>query len=299
MIDSKLYSLLQVAELGSFTRAAKELSITQPAVSQHIRALEEEFGVRIFERQNGRLIVTRPGKEIIHTAKKIVALNRNLQQVLSDTKTMVTHLTVGMTPTAEAGPIAEALAKFCAENDGVSVKILTDSVGNLYQKLKAYELDLMIVHGREPDADVHYERLDTDCLVLAVPVSHPFAGRASVTLDELKRQRLILRLPGSTTRAMFVAHFESRGMSLKDFNVVLEVDNMATIKDLIRHDFGVSVLDRSVCLDELKSGSLAAVPIESLSVQHEINIACQADFNRPDIIRDFIDTYNDMMKSYA
>ena len=299
MIDAKLYSLLQVAELGSFTQAARTLSITQPAVSQHIRALEDELGVRIFERQNGRLIVTRPGKEIIHTAKKIVALNRNLHQVLSDTRTMVTHLTVGMTPAAEASPIAEALARYCAENDGVSIKILTDSVNSLYQKLKAYELDLAIVQGRVPDADVRYQLLDTDCLMLAVPVSHPFAGRASVTLDELKHQRLILRLPGSTTRALFAAHLESRSMSLQDFNVVLEVDNMATIKDLIRHDFGVSVLDRSVCLDELRSGSIAVVPIESLSVQHEINIACQRDFNRLDIIRDFIDTYNDTLKRYA
>lgn len=299
MIDSKLYSLLKVAELGSFTQAAKALSITQPAVSQHIRALEDELGVRIFERQNGRLIVTRPGKEIIHAAKKIVALNRNLHQVLSDAQTMVTHLTVGMTPTAEASPIAEALAKYCADNDGVSIKILTDSVSNLYEKLKAYELDLAIVQGREPNAGVHYQLLDTDCLVLAVPVNHPLAKRDSVTLDDLKQERLILRLPGSATRALFVAHLESRGLSLKDFNVVLEVDNMATIKDLIRHDFGVSVLDRSVCLDELKSGSLAVVPIEALSVQHEINIACQEDFNRLDIVRDFINTYNDTLKSYA
>ena len=87
-----------------------------------------------------------------------------------------------------------------------------------------------------------------------------------VTLGDLQKERMILRLPGSNTRNLFEAQLESNNMSIKDFNVVLELDNMATIKDLVRRDFGVSILARSVCQDEVRSGTLAMQP----DVPHDI-----------------------------
>ena len=74
MIDQKLLSLLKVSELKSYTKAAQQLSITQPAVSQHIKALEQELGVRIFERINGQLVVTKQGEEVVKCAKKMLGL---------------------------------------------------------------------------------------------------------------------------------------------------------------------------------------------------------------------------------
>lgn len=298
MVDPKLYSLIRVAELGSFTRAAQVLSITQPAVSQHIRALEEELNTRIFERQNGRLIVTREGEEVIRCAKKMVALQNNLRQSLQDDRAQTAHLTIGITHTAESNPIAEALARYSAQSEGIRIKMITDSLNQLYTMLKTYELDLAIVEGRVPDPVIHYYMLDTDDLVLAVSAEHPLARRGLVTLEELKKERMILRLPDSGTRNLFVAHLESNNMSLRDFNVVLEVDNMATIKDLIRRDFGVSVLSRSVCLDELKKGKIAVLPVENLSMQREINIAYHDDFARPDILEDIARFYYEATHSY-
>ena len=254
MIDQKLLSLLKVSELKSYTKAAQQLSITQPAVSQHIKALEQELGVRIFERINGQLVVTKQGEEVVKCAKKMLGLYNNLRQDLRDSRRLTTHLTIGVTHTAESNPIAEALAKYCAANEGISIKMITDTISNLYTMLNTYELDLAIVEGRIADPNIHYLLLDTDYLVLAVSVNHPFAKRSMVTLNELKKERMILRLPDSNTRNLFVAHLESNNMSISDFNVVLEIDNMATIKDLIRRDFGVSILARSVCLDELKKG---------------------------------------------
>lgn len=299
MVDSKLYSLLQVAELGSFTQAAKALSITQPAVSQHIRALEQELNVRIFERQNGRLIVTRPGKEIIKTAKKIVALSQNLQQELQDTKTLLTHLAVGVTRTVEASPVTEALAKYCTDSDGISISIVTDAVGNLYEKLKTYGLDFVITEGRIADAGVRHQMLDTDCIVLVVSANHPLAKRDTVTLDELKKERLILRQPDSGIHNLLATHLANNNMSLKDFNLMLELDSTAAVKELVRRNYGVSLLPRSVCLPEIKCGSLATLAVEQFDIRREINIAYQEDFDRLDILRDFIDNYNETLHCYA
>lgn len=298
MLDPKLYSLLQVNESGSFIAASRKLSITQPAVSQHIKALEEELGVTIFDRHSGRVILTREGEEVVKCAKKMQSLYENLKQNLRDSKRLVTHLTVGVTHTAESNPIAEALARYCAENDKVIIKMITGTISNLYTKLKEYEIDLAVVEGRITDPSIHHLLMDTDYLVLAVSVNHPFARREMVTLNELKRERMILRLPNSGTRNLFVAHLESNNMSLSEFNVILELDNIATIKDLIRRDFGVSILPRSVCLDELKKKKIAVLPVENLSMIREINLAYHKDFSQLDILQDIAKYYRETLRLY-
>lgn len=299
MLDSKLYSLLTVAETLNFTRAAERLSITQPAVSQHIKSLEEELGVRIFERLNGKLVVTRQGEAVISCVKKLVALENNLLRSLRDDSAQVNHLTVGLTHTAESNPIAETLAMYGARHEGVRIKMVTDTSANLYRMLKAYELDLAIVEGRVADPGIHYLPLDTDTLVLAVGIEHPFSRQSMVTLDELKKERMILRLPDSGTRSLFEAHLESNNMKLDDFNVILELDNMATIKDLVRRNFGVSILARSVCLEELKKGKLAVLPVENLSMMREINFAYNSDFTRFELLRDMVKFYNQARALYS
>ena len=180
MIDQKLLSLLKVSELKSYTKAAQQLSITQPAVSQHIKALEQELGVRIFERINGQLVVTKQGEEVVKCAKKMLGLYNNLRQDLRDSRRLTTHLTIGVTHTAESNPIAEALAKYCAANEGISIKMITDTISNLYTMLNTYELDLAIVEGRIADPNIHYLLLDTDYLVLAVSVNHAKVAPTSI-----------------------------------------------------------------------------------------------------------------------
>lgn len=298
MLDSKVYTLLKVYECGSFVSAAKQLNITQPAVSQHIKALEEELNITIFERGRGKLVLTKQGNEVIKCAKKMAGIYSGLLQDISDGTSLTTHLTIGVTHTAESNPIAEALAGYCSKNPRVNIKMITDTISNLYTMLKTYEIDLAIVEGRSRDPGIRYLLMDTDYLVLAVSPDHPFAKKSMVTLSELKKERMILRLPNSGTRNLFVAHLESNNMSINDFNIILEVDNIATIKDLIRRDFGVSILAKSVCLDELKKGKIVTLPVENLSMMREINIAYPADFTQFDLLRDIVKSYNETLKLY-
>ena len=298
MLDPKLYSLLQVCESGSFIAASKKLSITQPAVSHHIKALEEELNVTIFERRSGKIVLTREGEKIVQCTRKMQSLYQNLVQNLRDSKKLITHLTVGVTHTAESNPIAEALARYCAENENALIKMFTATINNLYITLKEYEIDLAVVEGRITDPSIHHLLIDTDYLVLAVSVNHPYAKRQMISLNELKKERMILRLPNSGTRNLFTAHLESNNMSLNEFNVILELDNIATIKDLIRRDFGVSILPRSVCLDELKKKKIAVLPVENLSMIREINLAYHKDFAQLDILQDIARYYRETLRHY-
>ena len=299
MVDPKLHSLMKVVETGSFTRAAEQLSLPQPAVSQHIRSLESELNVRIFERKNNELHVTHEGEMVIKYARRMLSLYNNLRKDLTSEKRQLTSLTVGITHTAESNAIAEALARYVNSRSGVTIKIITDSQSNLHDMLKNYELDFAIVEGKINDPSLKYLILDTDCLVLAVSPGHRLAHRGMVTIGELQKEKMILRLPDSRTRNLFVASLESQNLSIDDFNVVLEIDNIATIKDLIRRDFGVSVLAKSACMDELKKKKIVVLPIENLSMMREINIVYTQDFEHFQLLRDIVRYYNETRQAGA
>lgn len=298
MIDPKLYSFLAVVELESFTRAASRLSLTQPAVTQHVKQLEKELGVRLLNRIGTVIKPTDEGQIVLRYARRSIALYDRMRQNLIDEKKHVRRLTVGITHTAESNAVAEVIGKYCAKTPGTSITIVTDTINNLYDMLRSYEIDLAIVEGTMPDAEINSLLLDTDSLVLVVSPNSPLAKKSMVTINELKKENLILRRPSSGTRNLFVASLESRNMSLDDFHVILEVDNIATIKDLIRRDIGVSVLPRSVCLDELKKGKIAVLPIENLSMIREINILYHRDFAHTDILRNLMKEYASAVRNY-
>ena len=229
---------------------------------------------------------------MLRYAKRILALEENLRNEILDSRQNITTLRVGITHTAESNAIAETFARYAQNHDGIMIKLITDANANLYEMLHNYALDLAIVEGRIADPTLRYLLLDTDCIVLAVAPDHPLAKRDSVSVEELKKEKMILRLPDSNTRNQFVASLESRNMSISDFNVILEIDNIATIKDLIRRGIGVSVLAKSACLDELSKHKISVLTIESLSMVREINVVYNCDFEHMDILHDIISRYN-------
>jgi len=296
MIDTRLCSLIKIVETGSYTKAAEQLSLSQPAVSQHMRQLEEELGVRLFERSHNKLSLTPEGEIVARYAKRMIALYNHLEQSLKNERGQIHSLTVGITHTAESSVIIEALAAYVSKFEGLNLKILTNTTANLYTMLKNYELDFAFVDGKTNDENLRYVMLDTDCLVLAVAPGHRLAGKSTVTIEELKREKLILRLPNSNTRDLFNAALESQNLRLEDFNVTMEIESIATIKDLIRQNFGVSVLAKSACMDEYKKGKLAVLTVENLSMMREISIVYPQSFDHPEILYGIVAKYNEMQR---
>lgn len=298
MLDDKLYTLLTVAREKNFTRAATKLSLTQPAVSHHIRQLETELGIRIFLRGNGELRLTDEGEIAVRYASRLQSVYQKMLSELSDSEHHMTRLRVGITHTAESNLITETLAKFGSQNRNVTITIITDTIKNLYNMLETYQLDLAVMEGKPRNPSLNYLMLDTDYLACVLPVNHPLAARSMVSLEELKNEQMILRLPSSGTRKLFEASLMSINESIDSFNITLEVDNIATIKDLIRKELGISILPKSACMDELKKGKIAVLPIENLSMLRETNIVYNRDFSHVEILTDLIRLYHDAAKIY-
>lgn len=296
MISPKLRTLLAVAEFQNFTKAAAELSLTQPAVSHHISQLEEEFGVTLFIRGKSGLKLTAEGEIVVEYARRIAALYKRMQTKLSDRERKSVTLRVGITHTAESNITAEVLAKVGGENDRLSITVITDTINKLYNMLENFELDLAIVEGNTSNPVFSSLVLDTDYLVCVMSPNHPLAKNAMITLSQLRSQRMILRLPASATRVLFDSTLRSLGDSPDNYNIVMEVDNIATIKELIRKDLGVSVLAKSSCADELRKKKLVALPIENLSMVRETRIVYNNDFMSRDILQTILHVYQEALQ---
>lgn len=298
MISARMETLLAVVEQQSFTKAAAVLSLTQPAVSHHISQLEAELGATLFIRGKGSLILTEEGEIAVKYARRIKALCEKMQTELENSGKHLTKVRIGITHTSESNIITEVLARCSRETHNFSITIITDTINNLYTMLDNYEIDLAIAEGTPQTSSLHSLMLDTDYLVCVMSKRHPLASQAMITLQELKKEQMILRLPTSATRILFESTLKSINESIDNFDVSIEVDNIATIKDLIRKELGVSILPQSACMNELRKGKLVALPIENLSMMRETRIIYEKDFTHMDLLEEITRIYHETARNY-
>ena len=296
MLDLKVATLLAAAEQKNFTKAAQQLSLTQPAVSHHISQLEREYGAPLLVRKKGELLLTREGEIAVKYAKRLKAMEAKMRMEIADVQHNLSKLRIGVTHTSESNLMMEVIARCSNENANVSITIITDTIKNLYTMLENFEIDIAIVEGKNNNPDFNSLMLDTDYLVCVMANSNPLARHSMVTLEELKKQRLILRLPTSATRMLFESALESLDESIDAFDITVEVDNIATIKDLIRKGLGVSILAKSACMDELRKGKITVLPIENLSMVRETNIIYHKTFSHPDTLQHIARVYHETAK---
>ena len=294
LLDTKILSLLKVVETGNYTLAGKELNLTQPAISQHIHAIETEFNIRVFERVDKKLVLTREGEILVRYCRRMQALYNKLGRDLAGGTDGMPALSIGITHTMESNRISEALAEYGSLHRGVTITLITDTLTGLRERLKNYELDFAIIDGKISGKGLCNMLLDMDRLMLIISPQHAYAERDSVTIEDIRSENLILRLPNSGTRDLFRASMESCGINVDEMNVLLEVDNIATIKDLIRHGYGASILARSACMDEVRKKKLVALPIENLDMVREINFVYSKDYPDKYILEEIAEIYKTM-----
>ena len=291
MLGTKMYTFLKVAEYLNFTKAAEALYMTQPAVSQQIKQLEEEVGAKVFIRNKNGLILTQQGEIVLKYARRQKALYEKMLLELQNAEKNIGPLRIRITHTAESNVTASALAKYSIENNGIKIMLATDTINNLYDKLENYELDLAIIDASANNPKFSSMLLDTDYLMCVMSPDNPLSQRSAVTISELKKEKMILRSAESATRKLFEETLVFNGEDISFFDVILEVDNIATIKDLIRKDLGVSILPRSACLDEIRKGKIKALPIENFSMVRETRIVYNKDFSHKEVLDDILRIY--------
>ena len=257
----------KIVELRSFSRAAEAVLLTQPTVSGHIKALETELGLRLFDRAGRRVTPTRAG-ELLHTyARRILALRDEAHQAINEHKGgLKGHLTVGGSSIPGAYILPALVTAFKRAHPEVSVTLHVIDSREIVRGVIEGTYEVGMVGARFEEGRIHYEPFTQDELVLAVPADHPWAGRSSVRLAELAGQAFIMRERGSGTRKVMERALTEHDVDPGGLRVVLEVTGNEAVRQTLRAGAGVAVISRRAIQDDIRCKTLTALRIHGVKL---------------------------------
>src|SRR5262245_24313014 len=272
MDTRQLAAFCAVVERQSFSQAADQLGVTQPAVSLQVRALEQRLGQKLLDRSGRRVEPTEAGLRLYRGAQRLLALE---EQVLSDVSGSDGVLTSTLAIGASTGPggtvVPRLLCEFQQRNPSLSVALSIWDTHHVIELVAARELELGVVGAAGRQRAVEFETLFRDEVILACPPEHPFAGR-TVELDELRGQALILMQEGAGVRQVIEGELRRTGTRLRDLDVRLELGLQESVKSAVEAGYGITFISRTAVEKELASGTLAAARVAGLDPAREISL---------------------------
>jgi DNA-binding transcriptional LysR family regulator len=259
------------AECSCFTRAAAQLGLTQAAVSQRMRALEQALGVALFRRQGGRVCLTPAGQRLYPYAQRIQALHQEARREVAGQKTPVTgELLLAASSIPGEHLLPAILADFRRRYPHVQVRAtVADSAAVLHQVEHGHS-HLGLVGRKSESPHLEFRPFATDAMVLIVPPGHRWARLDKVSLKQLGREPLILREAGSGSRGCLEQALAQAGQSLAAFSVALELGSNEAIKEAVLRGLGVAVLSTHAVHKELQAGQLHALRVRELCLEREM-----------------------------
>jgi DNA-binding transcriptional LysR family regulator len=269
MLNSKLVTFLTVVRMKNYTHAAEILHLTQPAVSQQLRSLEEYYGVTLIEKKGRYLHLTKAGKLLLDYAKKMDELSKNLDIQLKNHDCVVKRYDLGATMTIGEYVFPSLLGKHKSIFQNMDIILHVHNTEEITQKLLERKLDLAAVEGPFDKTKFHYKKFKDDELVLAVSPQHPFASRKNVLLDELFNDQLILREKGSGTRKIFENKLIELGYNIQDLKIFMEIGSIHAIKSLVESSLGYTVISKQSIRKEIELGKITIVPIKNVRICRE------------------------------
>lgn len=284
----QLEIFVKVAELGSFSRAAEALFLTQPTVSEHIRTLEDELGVRLLDRLGRGAAVTKGGALLLSHAQRMLALAREARQAMESFQgRMSGELLVGASTIPGEYILPALIGRFKEKFPDIAITLLIGDSQGAIEWVAEGRAEIGVVGARPPHRGVEFRELMPDDIVLIVSAAHPWQGRKQVTLLELRGEPLLLRERGSGTRAALESALREAGADVADFRVVGEMGSTQAIKQAVKAGVGVSLLSRRAVEEECRAGSVWCLRVKDLKIARAFYLATHRERSRSPLAEAF------------
>jgi len=255
----QLRAFATLARTGSFTLAARELHLTQSAISHSMKALENDVGCRLFDRVGKKVLLTEAGEQLLHHTHKIMAEMDTARSSLQHLgKWGQGRLRLGASTTACQHILPHVLREFKTEFPQTSLAIEPGDTSQALEALQANRIDLALTLEPPGQDQFHFQPLFTDELNFIVCPSHAWAQRGHATQAEIPRQQYILYSKASFTFRMVERFFREDDVVL---NTVMELGSMEAIKELVKLGLGASVLAPWIAREEIAGNTLVALPL--------------------------------------
>jgi DNA-binding transcriptional LysR family regulator len=266
MLDFRIHTFLCVCRHMNYTKAAAELHITQPAVSQHIRYLEKEYKAKLFDYTGKRLMLTQAGNILLNAAATIRHDDSMLKKRITDLQRSNLSISLGATHTIGEFGIADRLGNFLREHQNLNLRLAIADTDQLLMMVDEGQIDFAIVEG-------FFEQCKYDTLLFA---DEPIVGVCGpdYPIDDVKEwndvldKRIIIREKGAGSRDLLERHLAEHNLTIDDFPYRAEVGSPQAIKGLAARNCGIAFLYETSITEDIANGKLRLVPIHGFSVRH-------------------------------
>jgi DNA-binding transcriptional LysR family regulator len=272
MDTRQLQAFCAVVEKKSFSQAAEQLGVTQPAVSLQVRALEQRLGQSLLDRSGRRVEPTEAGRRLYRSAQRMLALEEQLlDEVSADDGRLTGTLAIGASTGPGAHLVPLLLCEFQREHPDLHVALSIWDTQTVIDRVVDRQLELGVVGALRRHRSLEFEPLVRDEIVLAVPPGHDAAG-GTISLDELKEETLIVMQEGAGVRQVVEEELRRAGLRLRGVEPKLELGLQESVKSAVAAGYGVAFISRTAIEGELAAGRLAAAQVEGVEPARQIYI---------------------------
>lgn len=278
-----------VAICGGFSRAAEALFLTQPAISDQVRKLEEEYDVLLFNRHKKQVTMTRHGQQLLEITHRMFDNEQQALDLLSESRALRSG-TLRIVADA-AHHLLHILGRFREKYPGIQVSVRAGNTETVISSLFAYDADLGVL-GQIPEGrEFETLKLNSTPIIAFVAGSHPLAGRRSMTLEELARHPLIMRERGSKTRQKLEEAAQSRALTLKP---AIEAEGREAVREIVASGAGVGFVSSA---EFGHHGRLAPIRIDADPMMMDEALICLRERSGGKLVRAFWQIAQDMAAS--
>ena len=271
MLQSNLKIFLKTAEKLSFTKAAEELFMTQPAVTKHIHKLEQNLQTKLFVRHGNKISLTEAGKVLLNYSRKIDKVYNQLHFELGQLQNQFQgKLRIGASTTMTQYVLPDIIKKFKERYPDLQISVINGNTEFIEKSLRENKIDLGIIEGQSKHHGIQYQTFLKDEIVL---VGRPdvLSTSGSIHLKQLKNLPLVIRESGSGTREVIAHYCQQKAYKLTDFNIVLEYGSTQGIKNYLLQSDALAFLSLHSILEELKRKELQVVEIDDFEILRYFN----------------------------
>ena len=264
-MDTRLATFLEVIDTRNYTKASKNLHITQPAVTKHIHSLEEEFGVKLFTYDGKKILMTNEAERLESYAR---GLQKNYRDLVDSFRAApLKKIRIGLTKTIGNYAYVEELSRMM-KNRTNEFAITIDNTGMLLDQLRNAQLDFLIVEGRFSKSEFDYEILTEDLFTGLCAPGDPLAGGV-FNMEELGEACLLLREPGSGSREILEQKLQYKGYDVGDFKRLITCSSLQLITKLVEREVGITFGYESILKEE---PNLATFHVRGITDRHEFSL---------------------------
>jgi DNA-binding transcriptional LysR family regulator len=284
-----------VARNGNVTKAAEELHISQPAVTQHIRNLERDIGMKLVKPEGRGIRLTYAGHELHRLSEKLLAAEREIEQRMKDiAEGKWGELTIAATYLPATVLLPKWIAVYKSEHEQVTINVITVNSKEAFELLRNHRADVAIIGGGWELPHIRWEHLFDDELWFIVPSGHRFAN-AEVSLREMMEETFVIREEGSSTRERFLSM--CRTYNVRQPKIGMQFNGLYETIKAVSAGYGANLISAMAVREHIARGDVARVYVKDVELKRPIAICTAEDTPLTSIVDSFIELLRANLKS--